>query len=105
MLKAKIDIEETLGTDYILIDKDPWSDYNDSSKILGTKLYCGAVQKFEKFTVKISKQIEEINIKNGSHVTFENLQASLYVSGKYVNISFKADEVKEVQQEERFNFK
>lgn len=98
MIKPKIDIVQTLGSDYILIDSETWSDFNDSSKILGTKITCGAVEKFEKFTVKISKSINEINIKNGSHIEFENLQATLYVNGKYVSISFKADDVKEVQE-------
>ena len=98
MIKPKIDLIETLGSDYVLIDAEPWADFNDSSKILGTRLTCGAVDKFEKFTVKISKPINEISIKNGSHITFENLQATLYASDKYVNISFKADDVKEVQE-------
>lgn len=99
MIKPKIDLIATLGKDYVLIDAEPWSDFNDSSKILGTKITCGAVDKFEKFTVKIAKSINEINIKNGSHITFENLQATLYASDKYVNISFKADDVKEVKEE------
>lgn len=98
MIKPKIDIIKTIGNDYILIDSETWSDFNDSSKVLGTKLICGAVEKFEKFTVKIAKSINEINIKNGSHIEFENLQATLYVNGKYVSISFKADDVKEVQE-------
>lgn len=102
MIKPKIDIEKTLGSDYVLIDAEAWSDFNDSSKILGTKLTCGAVEKFEKFTVKIAKQLKEINIKNGNHLAFENLQATLYVSGQYVRVSFKADDVKEIQEESIF---
>lgn len=98
MIKPKIDIVATLGSDYVLIDAETWSDFNDSNKILGSRLTCGAVEKFEKFTVKIAKSINEINIKNGSHIDFENLQATLYVNGKYVSISFKADDVKEVQE-------
>ena len=98
MIKPKIDLIETLGSDYVLIDAEPWADFNDSSKILGTRLTCGAVDKFEKFTVKISKPLNEINIKSGSHIEFENLQATLYINGQYVRVSFKADDVKEVQE-------
>lgn len=102
MIKPKIDLIETLGSNYVLIDAETWSDFNDSSKILGTKLICGAVDKFEKFTVKISKPLNEINIKSGSHIEFENLQATLYISGQYVRVSFKADNVKEIQEESIF---
>lgn len=97
MLKPKIDINETIGNDYILIDKDDWLDYNDSRKILGTKLYCGAVQKFEKFTVKVAKN--NINIENGEKIQFINLKATPYSDGKYVNISFKADDVQKINEE------
>lgn len=95
MLKIKIDTQATLGNDFILIDSTSWNDYQDKSKILGTKLTCGALDKFEKFTVKIPKN--EIHIENGQKIQFTNLQATAYSNGRFVNLSFKADDVQEVQ--------
>ena len=43
MLTPKIDLPATIGNKFILIDSTTWTDYQDPSKILGTKLTCGAV--------------------------------------------------------------
>lgn len=98
MLTPKIDLPATIGNKFILIDSTAWTNYQDPSKILGTKLTCGAVEKFEKFTVKIPKT--NINIQNGQEIEFTNLQATAYANGRYVNLSFKADNVQQVQLDE-----
>lgn len=106
MLKPKINITETIGKKVIALKKAvDWTDFDDPSIVLGAKITCGALDKFEKFTVKIPIKKEDLLIEPNQEIEFENLQATLYISGNYINISWKADNVKRLKKSNNeFNF-
>lgn len=98
MLKPTIDITATIGNNFILINQpSDWTDFEDKSKVLGSIIEIGAVDKFEKFTVKAPVKKENIKIKNGSKIELINLTATPYIRGNFINISWKADDIKEIE--------
>lgn len=94
MIRPIIDIEATIGNKFMLIEPiEDWRDYQNNTKVLGSILTVGVVEKFDRITVKIPILKENIDIEVGDFIEFSNLRGTPYIRNNYINISFKADNV------------
>lgn len=92
-MKIFVDTNLTVGTELLFLKSNPWTDFNDKSKILGTTVTVISVQnEYEKINVKIPKTdliLPNVNTK----IEFVNLTGTVYNMNNKTGVSFKADDV------------
>lgn len=95
-----IDIEKTFGTNFVLKGIFDWLDFNDKTKILGTKFVVFAINEnnqLKEITVKIKKpkaEIDEISsLVPLQPIYFENLVGTVYFMNDKMGASLSADDI------------
>lgn len=97
-MRIYVDNEKTLGNTLVYVGAADWLDFNDSKKVLGTKITVVAVEAdYEKVVVKIRKPMAEISgidiLKKNSKVSFDNLMGNVYLMNGKQGVSWMADDV------------
>lgn len=91
-MKIYVDSEKTIGTDLYFLGSSDWVDFNDNTKVLGTKVTVGLPVLCEKIIVKIPKAIKKADFLE-QKINFQNLNGTIYTRFGKTEVSWKADDI------------
>lgn len=98
--KIYVDIAKTYGTNFVFYKATDWTDFNDKTKILGTKIIAFVDNENndpKQIVVKIKKPKNEIedlaSIQSFTKISFINLQGQAYYMNNKLGASLTADDL------------
>lgn len=94
-MKIFVNVEKTLGNEFVFLGAFDWVDFEDKEKVLGTKISALSLLTYEKVVVKVPIKCSSFaGLEKGKPIVFEGLEASVWVRNGYPALSCCASGVR-----------
>ena len=94
-MKVIVDVERTIGSDFVFLNAFDWVDFENRTKILGSKISVLSLKNYEKIVVKVPvKRSAFANLERGQAIAFDGLEATVWVNNGFPSLSCQARSVR-----------
>lgn len=94
-MKIFCDVVATLGSDFIFLNAFDWVDFENRTKVLGSRISVLSLKNYEKVIVKVPvKRSALANLERGQAIAFDGLEATVWVNNGFPSLSCQARSVR-----------